>query len=140
MKKLMVAVVLTGLTAGLQPARAASGCSVISPTQSGQGNCRYIATGPGQYTVGAGINSWRIQVTRDNGLHWITLAAGRPLIDDRTPSVYPDDSQAPPIFIPAPGSIATQAGDLVDVSMNLQNVCTSTCSGMRFGYLSANDS
>jgi hypothetical protein len=89
------------------PARAApAGCEIIA-TGNGNTSCRYTAAGVGTYEV----QSWsgfRIQVSTDGGLHWLTLVARTAPPNTLTGGVSYES-----------GALATTAGQLVDVAIQV---------------------
>lgn len=138
-KLLMISVLGLALLApasgSSRPMSKPGGCAVLVPDMqaSGSSNCRYVATGPGEYKVVSGISGWRIVALR-NGKTWITLAWQHPIYDERqTPGL-------PGVHAPASGTIASLPGDLVDVSMNLSRACVaSMCQTARAGYMEVGD-
>ena len=140
MKRLALAVVLAALLlggAGTGTA-AGNGCISFTPRPDGGGDCRYFATGAGEWHASPGINRFTISVSRDGGLTWTVIAGQRPIVDERPPG-YP--SGVPAIYPGGTGPLETQAGDLVGVTIHLVTVCppNNSCNNVRVGFVRAQD-
>lgn len=102
------AIGLAGITLALTltPAQAEpAGCvalALVDPVT--RGSCRYVATGPGRYTA-VTANQWRIEVSKDGGTTWQFMAG----------AAFP--------AIPEEGTLATVAGDLVNVAIAWPTAC-----------------
>lgn len=108
-------VLLVGFIAATLPAPAAAEATSCSVTAIGAapGNCRYRASGPGVYEVRT-ISGFRIMASADEGVSWRTLVAQTAIPNQPLTGIAIRE-----------GTIATAAGDLVDVSIGITWMDTS---------------
>lgn len=106
MRKAAIALASLTIALALAPAQAEpAGCvalALVDPVTPG--SCRYVATGPGRYTA-ATANQWRIEVSKNGGASWSFMAG----------SAFP--------AVPEEGTLATVAGDLVNVAIAWPSAC-----------------
>lgn len=118
---LRVSLTVAGLLLSIAPSGApaappssGNGCSTVQLGTFGfvyLHNCRYTAKGPGRYTA-LTLNHWRISVNRDGQGFKTIVADGRPIAQ-----VMPRERGGASLWAPNSGTIATQAGDIVDVAI-----------------------
>jgi hypothetical protein len=88
--------------------QAATGCAVTATGYPGSaGSCRYIASGPGTYKVRS-LSGFRIMASADEGVSWRTVAAKVGIPNQPASGLAFQE-----------GTIATAAGELVDVAVGI---------------------
>ena len=107
-RKLIALLVSCPVLLGVVPSMASAQCVIAATGAPGlSGGCRYIAAGPGTYSV-AGISGFRIMRSPNGGATWTTLVARGASDGDPSGGISA-----------ATGDLATLPGDLVDVAVGI---------------------